>query len=119
MTLLKYQISAGERFYKQEYCGCSYSLRDSNKWREANGIGKIKIGGEEAGMGDRYFTNPEVDAEEESQEVVDEFFSSANEVATADDKEEREKLWNLYKERKKQQQAAGAEDDGLAAVNNW
>ena len=36
MTLRKYQISASERFYKQEYCGCSYSLRDSNDWRKAN-----------------------------------------------------------------------------------
>ena len=32
MTLRKYEISAKERFYKQEYCGCSYSLRDSNDW---------------------------------------------------------------------------------------
>jgi len=54
MTLLKYQISAGEKFYKQEYCGCTYSLRDSNKWREANGIPKVMIGGEEAGLGERY-----------------------------------------------------------------
>ena len=27
-------VSAEERFYKQEYCGCSYSLRDSNLWRK-------------------------------------------------------------------------------------
>ena len=33
MTLRKYEISAKERFYKQEYCGCSYSLRDSNDWK--------------------------------------------------------------------------------------
>ncbi len=24
-------------YYQQEYCGCCYSLRDSNKWREENG----------------------------------------------------------------------------------
>jgi len=39
------KISANEKFYKQEYCGCSYSLRDSNEWRAANGIPKIRIGG--------------------------------------------------------------------------
>lgn len=69
LTLLKYQISAERRFYKQEYCGCSYSLRDSNLWREKEGIPKVKIGGEEAGLGERYFTDAETDAEEESQEV--------------------------------------------------
>ena len=29
MTARKYKINAEQRFYKQEYCGCSYSLRDS------------------------------------------------------------------------------------------
>ncbi|WP_273384721.1 epoxyqueuosine reductase QueH [Actinobacillus porcinus] len=33
-----------ERFYKQEYCGCVYSLRDANQWRESRGLGKIEIG---------------------------------------------------------------------------
>lgn len=37
-------ISKDERFYQQEYCGCVYSLRDTNKWRRANGRGPIKIG---------------------------------------------------------------------------
>jgi len=41
MTLQKYEVSANERFYKQEYCGCSHSLRDSNEWRKANGMPKI------------------------------------------------------------------------------
>ena len=31
-------------FYQQEYCGCIYSLRDSNKWRLANGREKIEMG---------------------------------------------------------------------------
>jgi epoxyqueuosine reductase len=83
MTLRKYQISAQQRFYKQEYCGCSYSLRDSNAWRDANGIPRIRIGGELAGLGNRYFTDPSVDAAEESQDVVDEFFSMANDIAAA------------------------------------
>lgn len=39
-----YEIAKRENFYKQEYCGCIYSLRDSNNWREANGREKITIG---------------------------------------------------------------------------
>jgi len=38
------QISKQEEFYQQEYCGCAYSLRDTNRWRVANGRDKIKIG---------------------------------------------------------------------------
>ncbi len=37
-------ISKEERFYQQEYCGCVYSLRDTNQWRVANERPKIKIG---------------------------------------------------------------------------
>jgi len=38
------EISKDENFYMQEYCGCAYSLRDTNKWRMENGRGKIKLG---------------------------------------------------------------------------
>lgn len=38
------EISKREHFYQQEYCGCIYSLRDSNKWRLANGREKIEMG---------------------------------------------------------------------------
>jgi predicted adenine nucleotide alpha hydrolase (AANH) superfamily ATPase len=38
------EISKQENFYQQEYCGCAYSLRDSNRWRQANGRERIKIG---------------------------------------------------------------------------
>jgi predicted adenine nucleotide alpha hydrolase (AANH) superfamily ATPase len=38
-----YEISKEENFYKQEYCGCIYSLRDTNEWREQNGREKIQI----------------------------------------------------------------------------
>ncbi len=41
-----YQIAKREEFYKQEFCGCIYSLRDSNNWREKNGRQKIVIGEE-------------------------------------------------------------------------
>lgn len=38
------EISKREEFYMQEYCGCAYSLRDTNQWRKQNGRDKIKIG---------------------------------------------------------------------------
>ncbi|CAB9496730.1 Epoxyqueuosine reductase QueH [Seminavis robusta] len=116
MTLRKYQISADNKFYKQEYCGCSYSLRDSNEWRKANGIPKIKIGGEQAGLGNRYFSDPLADALEESQDVVDEFFHQAQEVAAAgDSKQDRKKALETYKDRRKNQKEAGIE----FGLNNW
>lgn len=77
MTRRKYEISADQRFYKQEYCGCAHSLRDSNAWRKREGIPAVRIGGQTAGMGTRYFEDAEADAEEESQEVVDAFFKDA------------------------------------------
>jgi len=101
MTDRKYQISATERFYKQEYCGCAYSLRDSNLWRKEQGMGPIKIGNELS-----YFEDPEADAEEESQEVVDAFFKTANENFTA--KADRK----VYAHRVRTA-------DGGGDVNNW
>ena len=38
------EISKRERFYQQEYCGCVFSLRDTNKWRASQGREKIAIG---------------------------------------------------------------------------
>ena len=38
------EISKQEKFYKQEYCGCVYSLRDTNRWRKSNGREIIKRG---------------------------------------------------------------------------
>jgi hypothetical protein len=38
------EISKREQFYQQEYCGCIYSLRDTNRWRSANGREKIVLG---------------------------------------------------------------------------
>ncbi|WP_192841306.1 epoxyqueuosine reductase QueH [Falsirhodobacter sp. alg1] len=37
-------ISKREEFYMQEYCGCIYSLRDTNDFRISRGREKIKIG---------------------------------------------------------------------------
>ena len=39
-----YEIAKRESFYKQEYCGCVYSLRDTNRWRRSNGRDRVKIG---------------------------------------------------------------------------
>ncbi len=39
-----YDIAKRESFYKQEYCGCIYSLRDTDNWRELQGREKITIG---------------------------------------------------------------------------
>jgi predicted adenine nucleotide alpha hydrolase (AANH) superfamily ATPase len=33
-----------ENFYKQQYCGCVYSLRDTNRWRSAQGRDRVKPG---------------------------------------------------------------------------
>lgn len=38
------EISKREAFYQQEYCGCVYSLRDTNRHRRKMGRGPIKIG---------------------------------------------------------------------------
>jgi predicted adenine nucleotide alpha hydrolase (AANH) superfamily ATPase len=39
-----YEIAKEEEFYQQEYCGCVYSLRDTNRWRIKNNRERIKIG---------------------------------------------------------------------------
>lgn len=39
-----YDLAKEERFYQQQYCGCIYSLRDTNAWREGKGREKIAIG---------------------------------------------------------------------------
>ncbi len=38
------EISKRETFYQQEYCGCVYSLRDTNQHRRAQGRERIQIG---------------------------------------------------------------------------
>ena len=38
------EVSKQEKFYMQEYCGCVYSLRDTNEWRVKNNRTKIEIG---------------------------------------------------------------------------
>ena len=38
------EISKRENFYQQEYCGCVYSLRDTNRWRVSKGREKIRRG---------------------------------------------------------------------------
>ena len=38
------ELSKREGFYQQEYCGCVYSLRDTNRWRVSRGREKIERG---------------------------------------------------------------------------
>ncbi len=38
------EISKREQFYQQEYCGCVYSLRDTNRHRVAQGRDRIQLG---------------------------------------------------------------------------
>ena len=38
------EISKKEGFYQQEYCGCVYSLRDTNEKRKKRGLSRIHIG---------------------------------------------------------------------------
>ncbi len=38
------ELSKRENFYQQEYCGCVYSLRDTNRFRLSRGRERIKLG---------------------------------------------------------------------------
>ncbi len=38
------EISKREQFYQQEYCGCAYSLRDTNQHRRDTGRESIRLG---------------------------------------------------------------------------
>lgn len=57
-----YKIAKREEFYKQEYCGCIFSLRDTNAWRVSRGREEIKIGEEfyqESGIDKKFTTSRE------------------------------------------------------------
>jgi len=58
-----------------------------------------------------------VDAQEESQDVVDEFFSQANSIADAagTDVKERKRQLKIYEGRRKNQAA----DGNTQGLNNW
>ena len=49
-----------EQFYQQEYCGCVYSLRDSNRYRLSQGRGKIIRGVKFYGQDDVLPQDPSV-----------------------------------------------------------
>ena len=51
------EISKREHFYQQEYCGCAYSLRDTNQWRMQQGREKIKLGVKYYVAADEQLTN--------------------------------------------------------------
>lgn len=87
MTQRKYRINANEAFYKQEYCGCSYSLRDSNHFRAKQGQPPVQIGG------DSYYSDPVADEAEEAVEVVEAFFRDSESF--------EDELKRTYKDRRK------------------
>jgi predicted adenine nucleotide alpha hydrolase (AANH) superfamily ATPase len=39
-----YTLAKEEEFYKQRYCGCVFSLRDTNTWHRKNNRLEIQIG---------------------------------------------------------------------------
>eukprot|EP00526_Cylindrotheca_closterium_P028457 CAMPEP_0113604182 /NCGR_PEP_ID=MMETSP0017_2-20120614/1664_1 /TAXON_ID=2856 /ORGANISM="Cylindrotheca closterium" /LENGTH=85 /DNA_ID=CAMNT_0000512601 /DNA_START=176 /DNA_END=434 /DNA_ORIENTATION=- /assembly_acc=CAM_ASM_000147 len=83
---------------------------------QGDGIPKIQIGGETAGLGNRYFSNAVEDAEEENQDVVDEFFAQAQEIAQAGtNRVERKNKLEVYKDRRKSE----ANDGVVNGLNNW
>ncbi len=46
-----YEVAKREEFYQQEYCGCVYSLRDTNLWR-------LKQGRERIDKGTKFYKDP-------------------------------------------------------------
>jgi predicted adenine nucleotide alpha hydrolase (AANH) superfamily ATPase len=44
------EIAKEENFYQQQYCGCVYSLRDTNLWRKARGRPPVEIGADYYGV---------------------------------------------------------------------
>jgi len=41
LTEKQAQLVKAYDFYRQQYCGCEYSLRDANRWRKAKGVDLI------------------------------------------------------------------------------
>ena len=44
------KIAKQEKFYQQQYCGCVYSLRDTNQWRQQWGRPSVEIGKDYYGL---------------------------------------------------------------------
>ena len=38
------ELAKEEGFYQQQYCGCVYSLRDTNRWRLQNNRERVQFG---------------------------------------------------------------------------
>lgn len=69
-----------------------------------------------AGIGARYFSDALMDAAEESQDVVDEFFAQAQTLSKAGrDVKERKKALKVYENRRKSE----AVDGTITGLNNW
>jgi predicted adenine nucleotide alpha hydrolase (AANH) superfamily ATPase len=91
MSDRKYRINAEHRFYKQEFCGCKYSLRDTNAYRAQEGLAPVEI------AGGKVYSDPEADSCEESREIVAEFFSHT----LSPEQERLRELREVYRQRRK------------------
>jgi predicted adenine nucleotide alpha hydrolase (AANH) superfamily ATPase len=58
------EISKRENFYQQEYCGCVYSLRDTNRHRRSQGRPRVEIGVKFYGKDELDLTPPPTPAHE-------------------------------------------------------
>jgi predicted adenine nucleotide alpha hydrolase (AANH) superfamily ATPase len=58
------EISKREVFYQQEYCGCVYSLRDTNRHRRSQGRDRVQIGIKFYGKDELQLTPPPTTAED-------------------------------------------------------
>ncbi|ATI00130.1 epoxyqueuosine reductase QueH [Alcaligenes nematophilus] len=58
------EISKRENFYQQEYCGCVYSLRDTNRHRRSQGRPRVEIGVKFYGKDELDLTPPPAPAHE-------------------------------------------------------
>lgn len=104
MSARKYKINAEERFYKQEYCGCAYSLRDVNAYRQRQGQAPVRIGTADV------YSDPVADSMEESPQAVAAFFEDDRGEVMEEWRRER-MMSKLYKSRRK---GTNAVDD-----ENW
>ena len=95
MTERKYIINADMSFYKQEYCGCSFSLRDVNAYRRSQGQSPIRIPSNEI------YNDPAKDNAEESLEAVESFFQFDTERIEALEEKRKSRLETMYSNRDK------------------
>ena len=63
------ELAKEEQFYQQEYCGCVYSLRDTNRWRKSKGLERIKRNLRFYGVNDTH-TQKQAKKDEVRKEII-------------------------------------------------